>query len=160
MNGPGWRFWVLVVLLVVAHFALHLTLGAGAAAPDLLTLAVLMAAREVRAGSAAGLGFLLGLVADSLSVMSFGADTATYTVLGYLGARSKDMFVGESLAFLALYLFFGKWLRDGLFFLFSGSTRRGEALGSLLLDAPMAAAYMAIVGLLVLIGYRLADRAI
>ncbi len=82
-------------------------------------------------------------------------------MVGYLGARSRDLFVGESIVFLALYLFVGKWLRDGLFLLFGGTTRQGEVLPSLLLDAPLAALYLAAVGVVVLVAYRrVADRAV
>lgn len=158
MNGSRWPFRVFILLLVVSHFVLHLTLGVGAAAPDLLTLAVLVAARELRGGSAAVLGLALGLLADSLSVMSFGAASVTLTILGYLGARSRDLFVGESVAFVGLYLFAGRWLRDVLYVLVGGATRRGEVVGFLLLDAPLAAAYMALVGLGLLIAYRMAAR--
>ena len=57
MSGARPRsFWVLVALLVVTHFLLHLGLGIGVAAPDLLTVAVLLSARRMRGWSAAALG--------------------------------------------------------------------------------------------------------
>lgn len=154
MTGGGWRFWVFLLLLVVSHFLLHLTFGVGGAAPDLLTLAVLVGARELRGGAAALLGLTLGLLADSLSVMAFGAGAVTLTVLGYLGARSRDLFVGESVAFIGLYLFVGRWLRDALYVLFGGATRQGELATFLLLDAPVSAVYMAAVGVILLVVYR------
>src|SRR5690625_7690205 len=98
-NATSWRFWVLIVFLVVAYFFLHLALGLGLVIPDLLTVALLLSARRLSAPVAAGLGFVLGLLRDSLSLVAFGADAIVLTVLGYLGSRSKDYFIGDSLLF-------------------------------------------------------------
>ena len=51
----------LVPFLVLLHFFLHLGLSLGREAPDLLTLALLLAARETRMGTAAALGFFFGI---------------------------------------------------------------------------------------------------
>ncbi len=44
------RVWAGIVFLVLAHFFLHLGFELGRSAPDLLTLALLIGAREVRLG--------------------------------------------------------------------------------------------------------------
>ncbi len=75
----GWGYWVLVFLLVVLHFGLRLTLGMDVWAPDLLTLAVLIGARQLRGGPAAALGFALGLLEDAGSLGAFGAAAITQT---------------------------------------------------------------------------------
>ncbi|MEJ2679704.1 MAG: hypothetical protein P8174_11635, partial [Gemmatimonadota bacterium] len=115
MNRGTWGPWFLVVLLVVAHLLLHVTFGIGRGAPDLLTLALLLGARRLSVGPAAAFGLGLGLLQDSLSALAFGAASATYAVLGVVGSRSRDVFVGDSLLFMGLYLFAGKWLHDILY---------------------------------------------
>ena len=150
----GWAFWAFIAVLVVAHFGLHLSLGIEAGAPDLLTIAVLLAAREMAGGPAAGVGFLLGLLEDAVSLGAFGAAAVTQTVVGFVGARSRDLFVGESAVFLGSYLFLGAWLQDTLYFALAGGVRRGDAVDALLLNAPLEALYAAVVGLVAVVLYR------
>ena len=154
----GWAFWLFVGLLVVLHFALHLTLGMGGWAPDLLTLAVLLAARQLRGGPAAGLGFALGLLEDGVSLGAFGAAAMTQTVIGYLGARSRDLFVGDSVLFLSLYFFLGAWLQDGLYYWVAPGVRRGEPVDALLVQAPLDALYVAVAGVAAILVYRTLRR--
>ncbi|HEX6940140.1 MAG TPA: rod shape-determining protein MreD [Longimicrobiales bacterium] len=153
--GRAWTFWVFIALLIVVNFLLHLAIGLGATAPDLLTVAVLLAARRLRPAPAAALGLALGLLRDALSLIAFGADAVALTVLGFLGARSRDLFVGESLAFVALYLFVGKWLHDVIYYLIAGADVRGSAVVRLLIEAPLAAVYAAVAGTAALLLYRL-----
>lgn len=153
MKG-GWPFWFFIGLLVAVHFVLHLSFGIGRGAPDLLTVAVLVSARQLPGGGAAAVGFGLGLLADAVSLSAFGAAAATQTIVGYLGARSRDLFVGESGLFLALYLFLGAWLQDTLYFGLAAAVRRGGAVQALLVDAPVAAAYAAVAGTLAVLLYR------
>lgn len=135
--------------LVVLHFLLRVGFGVGGAAPDLLTVGLLIAARETRMGWAAGLGFVLGLLQDSLSVVAFGANTVTMTVVGTLGAGTRELFVGDSRAFVILYFFIGKWLRDGVHWLLVGEDLRRPFVEQLLVQGVPSAAYVALVGLFV-----------
>jgi rod shape-determining protein MreD len=143
--------WGVVTLLVLLHFLLHVGFGIDRGAPDLLTVALLLAAREVTAGTAAGMGFFFGLLEDAFSVLAFGANTLAMTVIGALGAVTRDFFVGESWMFHFLYLVLGKWLRDALFWVLAGPEVRGPAVRTLLVQAPLAAVYAAAVGLVLLI---------
>lgn len=154
IRGRSWPFWTFIVLLVVAHLILHLALGLEAEAPDLLTVAVLLAARRLSGAAAAAVGLVVGLVRDSLSLVAFGVDGITLTILGYLGARSRDFFVGESLVFIGLYLFIGKWLHDLIYYLIAGSALPGNTVYRLLVQAPLGALYAAAAGLIALLIYR------
>jgi rod shape-determining protein MreD len=143
-------FWLALVLLPVLHFLLKVGFGLGNAVPDLLTLALLLTAREVRSGAAAGFGFFYGLLEDAFAILSFGANTLVLTVLASLGARSRDLFVGESLLFFSLYLGGGTWLRAAFHWLLSDPEGRGAAGPVLLAEAPLTALYTTGVGLLLL----------
>ena len=142
--------WGVAFLLPVLHFFLHVGLGIGAWAPDLLTVGLLVTARQVRTGAAAGIGSALGLMEDALSILSFGANAMALTVVGILGARSRELFVGESLVFLASYLALGIWLRRAIHWLLTAEGPREEAIQALLVQAPAGALYGAAVGTLLL----------
>lgn len=151
-----WALVGMVVALVVLHFVLRIGLGFGRLAPDLLVVALLLAAREMRAGWAAGLGLLLGILDGAVLPETFGQSALVLTILGFLGARSRDLVSGDSPIFLALYLFVGKWLFDILMYLFSGALFRGLA-ADLILVSPLAALYAAAAGLIVSALYRALD---
>lgn len=149
-------FWVFFGLLVLVHFLLHIGLGLGNSAPDLLTVALLLGVRRVRGSVAAVIGLLLGLLNDSLSISSFGADAITLTLLGYVAARSRDLFEGDSLLFVAGYLFLGKWLHDLGYWALARDTARPDFLGQFLLHWPLTALYAAGVGIVALLIFRAA----
>ena len=98
------RVWGVVGLLILLHFGLHVSLGFGEGAPDLLAVGLLIGAREVGMGRAAGFGFVLGLLEDAFSVLAFGANTFALTLVGTGGAGTRDFFVGDSLFFVMSYL--------------------------------------------------------
>src|SRR5215208_2272046 len=119
-NNTG--FWIFIIVLVVLHFGVHVALGMRSLAPDFLTIALLLGARRLSGAGAAGLGLALGLLNDALSLTAFGALAVTYAILGFLGSRSRDLFEGDSLLFVAVYIFVGKLLRDLLYQLMTRGT--------------------------------------
>ena len=134
--------------LTFLHFLLRLGLGIGAWAPDLLAVALLLSVRRVRVGTAAGIGFTLGILEDAFVLVAFGANTAAMTIVGMLGAQTRVLFVTTtSLSFILVYLVAGKWLRDFVHWLLQ--LRDGLAGGfveSMVLDAVPAALYVGLVG--------------
>ncbi len=139
---------LIVPLLVLLHFFFHVGLSLGNGVPDLLTLALLLAAREVSLGWGGGLGFFLGLLEDAFSVLAFGASTLALTVVGILGARTRDLFVGDSLLFFFVYLSVGKVLRNLVYWIVADATVRGPFLDSVVVQGGLASVYMALVGVL------------
>ena len=147
---PPLRIWGVVGFLILLHFGLHLSLGLAESAPDLLIVALLIAAREVEIGGGAALGFFLGLLDDAFSVLAFGANTFAMTLVGMGGARTRDLFVGDSLFFLASYLVLGKWMRDLLHWVAVGEGLRESFVDTMLIQSPISAAYAGVVGLVVI----------
>lgn len=139
--------WVLVGILFVLHFVLHVGLGIGRAAPDLLTVGLLLVAREVGMGTAAGVGLLFGLLEDSLSVLVFGANSVAMTATGILGARTRDLFVGDSRLFVVSYLFLGKLTRDFIHWVLVGEELRQPFSEQVLVQGGAGALYAAAIGL-------------
>ena len=144
------RIWSICGFLVLLHFGLHLSLGLGEGAPDLLLVALLIAARELDIGRGAGLGFFLGMLDDAFSVLAFGANTFALTLVGMGGARTRDLFVGDSLLFLTSYLMLGKWVRDFLHWVAVGEGLRESFVETMLIQSPISAAYAGLIGLVVI----------
>lgn len=156
MVGRRWSFGVFIGALVVTHFLLHLSLGIGSAAPDLLTVAALLAARRLRGGAAAAVGCVLGVLQDALALSGFGAGAVALTVVSYLGARSRDLFEGESSGFILLYLLLGTWLYRALVFGLTLHLASTGAVSTLLLGGIGQAVYAALAGLVCLAIFRAA----
>jgi hypothetical protein len=152
----GWGFPVLIGLLVVLHFVLRIGLGLGALAPDLLVVALLLTARFSRAGTAAGVGFGLGVLEGAMVPVQFGASALVLVILGFLGARSRDLVASDGAVFLAVYLFAGKWLFDVLFAVVTGGIFR-PTVANLVLISPLEALYAAAVGVIVVALYRVVE---
>jgi rod shape-determining protein MreD len=141
---------VVVPGLVVLHFLLHVGFSIEGWAPDLLTLALLLAARETNMGIAAGLGFFFGLMEDSFSVLAFGASALALSIVGILGARTRDLFVGDSVLFLFVYLSLGKLARDLIYWGVADPAVRGGFLDSVIIGGGLGALYLGLVGLALL----------
>jgi rod shape-determining protein MreD len=144
-----WKVWGTVTFLVLLHFGLHTGFGLGAVAPDLLSVALLVVAREVGTGTGAGIGFGFGLLEDAFSALAFGANAVAMTVVGALGTRTRDLFVGDSIYFLPSYFFAGKWLKDLVYWMAAGDAVRGPFVQEILVESPVAAVYAAVVGTVV-----------
>lgn len=152
-GGTRWGFWGFIAALVVLHFVLRIGMGLEQLAPDLLIVALLLAAREMRAGWAAGLGLLFGILDGSLVPFNLGATAVVLTLVGFFGARSREMVAGDSLIFVATYLFIGKWVFDTLLYLLTGEAF-GPTAAYLVLVSPIAALYAAAAGLVGISLYR------
>lgn len=143
------RAWILALLLFILHFLLHVGLSYGRGAPDLLTLALLLLAREISIGRAAAVGLAFGLVEDALSVLAFGANSIAMTLVGIGGAVTRDLFVGDSRTFLVSYVFLGKWARDLVHWIAVGEGLRQPFVEQVVIEGGVASAYLAVVGLIV-----------
>jgi rod shape-determining protein MreD len=147
-------FWGFVALLVLAHFLVRIALGLNDFVPDLLTIAALLAARRLRSPVATLLGLVLGLLEDALALTAFGARAVATAAVSFLGAQSRDLFEGDSIIFLAVYLFIGKWAREAIVYLLDMRAARGDATAVLLVDAPLAALFAAVAGTIAFLLYR------
>lgn len=155
MSEPGvtgsvrLRVWLLVGALFVAHFFLHVGLSYGRGAPDLLTLGLLLGAREMGLARASILGLVFGLLEDALSVLSFGANTVAMTLVAVGGAATRDLFVGDSRFFLVSYVLLGKWIRDFMHWIAVGNSVRQPFIEEVVVQGGLASLYVAVVGVVV-----------
>lgn len=147
--GPG-AVVAITLVLVFAHFVLRLGLGVRAGSPDLLTVALLLCARRVRTGTAACIGFSMGLLEDAFALVAFGANTIAMTAVGVLGVQTRMFFISAtSLSFHIVYFTTGKWLRDLIHWILQqGVGLPSGFVESMILAGGPAALYAALAGVL------------
>ena len=103
---------VVVVGLLILHFTLHRFFVRWPAMPNFLIGALLLAALRMRAGYAAFFGFALGVFEAAMSLAGLGTISIVLTVIGYLGARSRDLLFADARHYVFIYLFCGTWLSE------------------------------------------------
>ncbi|MCY3612964.1 MAG: rod shape-determining protein MreD [Gemmatimonadetes bacterium] len=145
--------------LILMHLVLHVALGLGREAPDLFVVALLLASRSMNVRSAAALGMLLGLLEDAYSMTSFGSNVLAMTVLGMAGAKSRDLFVGDSKSFLATFFLLGAWLRIAIVWAVTESAVRPDLDQRLLVESVLMALYAASCGILLRLLFLRGGRA-
>jgi rod shape-determining protein MreD len=140
-------------VLVLLHYTLRPLLG-WRAPIDFLLLAVLTTSVRVRPAGGAILGFLVGLVADSLSPESLGAGALGMSLVGYGASWLKAVFFADSLPLNALFFFLGKWAFDLIYFVAEHRLQGVELLQQLVLWSPLSAAATSISGVIILLLLR------
>jgi rod shape-determining protein MreD len=146
-------FWTFIFVLVLLHLVLRLALGL-TMVPDLLVVALLLGSRRLGGVGAALLGLGLGILADSLALIAFGATAVAFVIVGYLGARSRNFFEGDSYLFVAVYAFLGAWLIEAIRFVVGGAMARGVEPLVLATDGALTALLTAVAAVIALAGYR------
>jgi rod shape-determining protein MreD len=154
MQSSMGRFWAFLAMLVLLHLILHIGLGLGRSAPDLLVAAALLASRRTDGASAAAIGVGLGLLDDALGMRGFGVRAFSIGVAAYLGARSRQVVEGDAVLFLPLVLFLGAWAAYAVAWVVDG----GVDPTTLITRAPTDAAYAAATGTFAIMIYRMFVR--
>ncbi len=146
----GARFGLLgaVLVLTFLHFALAPLFQSWFASPNLLLCALLISARQLRPGAAAGVGFILGLLEDAMAVSHFGLATLLLVLVAYLGSLTRDTFVGEEPLFIGTYLFVGTWVYETAIYLILGAS--GDPLSYIFVRAPLDGLATGVIGYLTL----------
>lgn len=98
------------VVLALVHFALRPTLTSWWLGPDLLAGALLLSALHLRAGTAAVVGFALGVLEAAMALTDPAPLAAVYAIAGYLGVRSWDLLFADVRVFLPTFFVLGAWV--------------------------------------------------
>lgn len=99
----------LAAVLLVLHFFLRPVLVGWPGAPDLLLGGLLLAALHLRAGYAALLGTVLGLLEGAMALQGPGSLMIVYALAGYAASRCRDLLFSDARTFLFLYVAIGVW---------------------------------------------------
>ncbi len=102
----------LVVGLMILHFTLYRFFVRWPAMPNFLIGGLLLAALRMRAGYAAFLGFGLGMLEAAMGLEGLGTTSLVLTLVGYLGARSRDLLFADARHYVFIYLFVGTWVAE------------------------------------------------
>ena len=151
--GGTIRLAVAFLILLLLHFSLRPLLG-WRAELDFLTIALLISAVRLRPGSAAVLGFVLGLVNDAQTPTTFGASALAMTGAGFAASWLKAVFFADNIALNALMFFLGKWAIDVIRLGVSGSVAGTELAQQIFVWSPLSALVTAVAGVVVLLLLR------
>lgn len=147
------RLAVAFIFLVALQFSVQPLLG-WRAAPDFLVIALLLVAIRVRPGTAAVVGTLLGLAADTLSPQTFGATALSMCVVAFAASWLKAVFFADDVVLTAFFFFLGKWAFDLLYVLTAHRHGTADTVTQLLVWSPLSGATTAATGLVVLLFLR------
>ena len=147
------RLLLALGLLLLLHFTLRPRLGHPESAPDFLLLALLVFSIRSRPGAAAVMGFIVGVLVDSLTPARFGAAALAHTVVGYLTAWGRAVFFADNLMVNGAVFFAGTWLRNLIVLMASGGPGEG-LMRQLLIWSPLQSLTTAIAGAIFLFLFR------
>jgi len=144
------------LLLVALHYTIRPLLGTRISI-DFLVIAVLLTAVHVRPGVAALIGFMTGLIADSLTPLSFGAGALAMSVVGSTASWLKAAVFGDNMLLLlqGIFLASGKLTFDVMYLVVEHRLPLGQLLLQLLFWSPLSAIATGLAGVLVVLTFRI-----
>lgn len=147
------RVGLVILFLVLGDAYLLPSVVSGPWVPDLLLLALLLLAIRQRPGTAALVGFVVGLVADVLTPANFGAGILSHVLVGWGASWGRSLFFADNL-FVNFALFLvGTWVRNLLVLVLSG-TSVPMLLMQISVWSPLQGLATAIVGVIVVLLFR------
>ena len=142
------------LLLVALHYLIRPLIGARISV-DFLVIAVLLAAVHVRPGVAALIGFVTGLVADSLTPLSFGAGALAMSAVGSAASWLKAAVFGDNVLAQTIFLAAGKFAFDVIYLIAEQRLPLGDFFMQLLVWSPLSALATGLAGVLVVSAFRI-----
>ena len=149
-----YRYPIILTLLVVLHFTVRSHLGDDRIAPDFLLLALLIYTIRAEPGRSAAAGFIIGLLRDAMTPVSFGAGALAHTLVGFFSSWAKAVFFAEHVFVKGCLFFAGTWLRNLIILLVSGKLQSSQVGWELLVWSPLQGLTTALVGIVVLWFFR------
>lgn len=153
-RSDRYRYPIIMLLLVLLQFTVRDQLGGDRVAPDFLLLALLLYTIRAEPGKSAAAGFLVGLLRDALTPVSFGAGALAHTIVGFFSSRAKAVFFAEHVFVKGCLFFAGTWIRNLIVLLASGGLQSSQVAWELLVWSPLQGLSTALVGTAVLWFFR------
>jgi len=142
------------LLLVALHYAVRPLLGTRISI-DFLVIAVLLTAVHVRPGVAALIGFVTGLIADSLTPLSFGAGALALSAAGSAASWLKAVVSVDNILLQTIFLAAGKMAFDIMYLVVERRLSVGQLAVQLLVWSPLSAIATGLAGVLVVLTFRI-----
>jgi rod shape-determining protein MreD len=144
---------LVLLMLLVLQFYVRPRLWNARVSPDFLLIGLMLFAMRSGAGAAAFVGFLVGLIEDTLTPARFGAATLAHTLVGYLASWGRAVFFADNMLVNAAFVAVGLWLRD-LIVLVASETDHRQLFTQLTLYSPVQALTTAAFAMVVLVTFR------
>ena len=145
-----YRYPFLMTVLVLLQFTVRSHLGGDRVAPDFLLLALLIYTIRAEPGKSALAGFIIGLLRDAMTVVSFGAGALAHTLVSFASSWAKAVFFAEHTFVKGCLFFAGTWLRNFIVLFVSGRLQGAQVAWELLVWSPLQSLTTAFVGVVVL----------
>ncbi|MGH7712487.1 MAG: hypothetical protein ACREOG_14450 [Gemmatimonadaceae bacterium] len=145
---------VAFLILVVLHYTIR-PLLAWRAPIDFLVIGVLLLAVRMRPGAAAALGFVTGLISDSLTPATLGAGALAMTVVGFAASWLRAVIFADNVVLHAFFFFVGKWVFDLIYLIVARGAPPMELLTQAAIWSPLSAALTAAAGVFAMLAYRM-----
>ncbi len=145
---------VAFLILVTLHYTVRPLLG-WRASIDFLVIAVLLLSVRMRPGAAALLGFVTGLVSDSLTPATLGAGALAMSVVAFAASWLRAVIFADNVVLHAFFFFVGKWAFDLIYIVVARGAPPLELLAQAGVWSPLSAALTAAVGVFVMLAYRM-----
>lgn len=154
----NWRRAVTLTIaflfLVTLHYTIRPLLG-WRASIDFLVIAILLLSVRMRPGAAAALGFIVGLISDSLTPETLGASALAMSVVAFAASWLRAVIFADNVVLHAFFFFVGKWVFDLIYLLVARGAPPMELLAQAGVWSPLSAALTAAVGVFVMLAYRM-----
>ena len=154
----NWRKAVALIVAFLILVTLHYTIRPlleWRASIDFLVIAVLLLSVRMRPGAAALLGFLTGLVSDSLTPATLGAGALAMSVVGFAASWLRAVIFADNVVLHAFFFFIGKWAFDLIYLVVARGAPPLELLAQAGVWSPLSAALTAAAGVFVMLAYRM-----
>jgi rod shape-determining protein MreD len=148
----AFRVLVAFLVLVLLQYTVRPMLG-WPYGPDFLLVALLVVAVRVRPGTAAAVGLVVGLVADSIGTGPYGASALSMTVVAFGASWMQSVVFSDDLTVNAMLFFFGEWAFSVIFLLVARSPG-SPLLMPIVAWAPLTAAVTSLFGVATLMVLR------
>ena len=142
------------VVLLALHFTVRPLIGTRLSI-DFLVIAVLLAAVYVRPGIAALIGFIAGLIADSLTPLSFGAGALAMSAVGSAASWLKAAVFGDNVLAQTVFFGAGKLAFDIIYLVVERRLAISDLLVQLVLWSLLSALATGLAGVLVVFTFRI-----
>ena len=142
------------VVLLALHFTIRPLIGTRLSI-DFLVIAVLLAAVYVRPGIAALIGFIAGLIADSLTPLSFGAGALAMSAVGSAASWLKAAVFGDNVLAQTVFFGAGKLAFDIIYLVVERRLAISDLLVQLVLWSLLSALATGLAGVLVVFTFRI-----
>src|SRR5262245_37685919 len=149
-----YRYPFMMTVLVLLHFTVRSHLWDDRVAPDFLLLALLIYTIRAEPGKSAAAGFVIGLLRDAMTPVSFGAGALAHTLVSFASSWAKAVFFAEHVFVKGCLFFAGTWLRNFIVLLVSGKLQGSQVAWELLVSSPLQGLTTALVGVVVLWFFR------